>query len=63
MTLRDDTESENSAALQEVSHYALRPRPEVILIGEVVHSNNPLSEEQGCNVYLSRLYTMSLIGC
>jgi hypothetical protein len=24
MTLRDDTESENSAALQEVSHYALR---------------------------------------
>jgi PPOX class probable F420-dependent enzyme len=28
------------------THYALRPRPEVILIGEVVHANNLFSQEK-----------------
>jgi hypothetical protein len=45
MTLRDDTENENRAALSSKSQYALHPRPEVILIGEVVHANNLFSEE------------------
>jgi hypothetical protein len=31
--------------ITRTTHYALRPRPEVILLGEVVHANNLFSEE------------------
>jgi hypothetical protein len=47
MTLRDATEHENSAALQSVSQYAIRPQPAAILIGEVVHSNQLFTRETG----------------
>ena len=34
------------------THYALRPRPEVILLGEVVHANNLFSEEPLVSIIL-----------